>query len=58
MTEVIVAVISRTDSDLAIKADLELLRADAKAEISSAINKMLIAQLAVAGLLFTALKLF
>ena len=31
---------------------------EAKAEISTAINKVLLAQIAVAGLLFAALKLF
>lgn len=32
--------------------------ADLKAELATAVNRMLLAQLAVAGLLFAALKLF
>ncbi len=42
----------------AVKADLDVLRSDMKAEISTAINKMMLAQIAIAGLLFAALKLF
>ncbi len=67
--EVIVAALSRSDSELAtkadlkqevaaVRADLDALRSDVKIEISAAINKMLLAQIAVAGLLFAALKLF
>ncbi len=41
-----------------VKADLRVLRADVGAELSTAINKMLLAQIAVAGLLFAAIKLF
>ena len=44
--EAVVAAISRADSELATKADLE-----------RAVNRMLIAQVAIAGLLFTALRL-
>ena len=43
---------------VATKADLGLLKAELLAAFSNAINRMLIAQLAVAGLLFAALKLF
>ena len=42
----------------AVKADLDVLRSDMKAAISTAINKMMLAQIAIAGLLFAALKLF
>ena len=63
------AAISRVDSEVvtkadlkqeiaAVRADLDVLRSDIKAEISTAINKMMLAQIAIAGLLFAALKLF
>lgn len=46
-------------SDIAaVKADMDLLKADMLAAFSNTVNRMLIAQLAVAGLLFAALKLF
>ena len=46
-------------SDLAIvKADLKRDIADLKAELSASLYRMLLAQLAVAGVLFAALKLF
>ena len=45
--EAIVETVRQADSDLATKADL-----------GRAVNRMLIAQLAVAGLLFAAIKLF
>ena len=41
-----------------VRADRDVLRSDMKAEISTAINKMMLAQIAIAGLLFAALKLF
>lgn len=67
--EAIVTAISRVDSEVvtkadlkqeiaAVRADLDVLRSDMKAEISTAINKMMLAQIALAGLLFAALKLF
>lgn len=43
---------------LATKADLDQVRAEMKAAIANAVNRMMIAQLAIAGLLFAALKLF
>ena len=63
------AAISRVDSEVvtradlkqefaAVRADLDVLWSDMKAEISTAINKMMLAQIAIAGLLFAALKLF
>ena len=49
--EAIVSVVSRSDSGLVTKADLD-------AAISTAVNKMMVSQVAVAGLLFAAIKLF
>ena len=46
------------DDTVATKSDLAILKAELLAAFSNAINRMLIAQLAVAGLLFAALKLF
>ena len=43
---------------LATKRDLDQLRAETKAAVANAVDRMLFAQLAVAGLLFAALKLF
>ena len=40
--------------DLATKADIAIL----KAELASAVNRMLLAQVAIAGALFAALELF
>ena len=48
-----------TKADLAaLKADLKQDNADLKAELATAVNRMLLAQLAIAGLLFAAPKLF
>lgn len=41
-----------------LKADIQQFKADLKAELATAVNRMLLAQLAIAGLLFAALKLF
>ncbi|MDE2666450.1 MAG: DUF1640 domain-containing protein [Acidobacteriota bacterium] len=41
-----------------LKADIQQVKADLKAELATAVNRMLLAQLAIAGLLFAALKLF
>lgn len=50
---------------VAVRADLDVLRSEVKAgqsemeaKISAAINKVLLAQIALAGLLFAAIKLF
>lgn len=43
---------------LATKGDLGQLRVEMKAAIANGVNRMLFAQLATAGLLFAALKLF
>ena len=42
----------------AVKAELKQDNADLKAELATAVNRILLAQLAIAGLLFAALKLF
>ncbi|MDE2756586.1 MAG: DUF1640 domain-containing protein [Acidobacteriota bacterium] len=48
-----------TKTDLAtVKAELKQDIAQLKTEISTAVNRMLLAQIAIAGLLFAALKLF
>lgn len=67
--EALVRVIGRSDSELVTKADLAahkadidaaltVLKADLKAEIAAMANKMIVGALAVAGLLFAALKLW
>ena len=62
MIKAIAAAAETGRQELATKADLVQLEArlEAKfeAELAAAINKMLLSQLAVAGLLFAALKLF
>lgn len=50
-------VATKSDS-AAVKSDMELMEARMLAAFSNAINRMSIAQLAIAGLLFAALKLF
>ncbi len=61
----IVAVAEAGQKDLATKTDIAELRVDfarlegrLEAKFAAAMNKMLLGQLAVAGLLFAALKLF
>ena len=52
---------TKTDIDqlrTATKADFDQVRAETKAALANAANRMLFAQLATAGLLFVALKLF
>ena len=44
--------------ETSVKADMDLLKADMLAAFSNTVNRMLLAQLVVAGLLFAALKLF
>ena len=51
----------RADMDkleTSVKTDMDLLKAAMLAAFSNTVNRMLLAQLAVAGLLFAALKLF
>ena len=40
------------------KTDLAATAAELRGEINAAVNKMLLAQVAIAGLLFAAIKLF
>ena len=54
--EAIVTVIRQSGEATVTKTDLEALRSDFKADLSSAVNRMLLAQVAIAGLLFTAIK--
>ena len=42
----------------ALDGKLDTMAAQLRGEISSAVNKMLLAQLAIAGLLFAAIKVF
>ena len=60
--EAIAKAIQNGHGDLVTKSDLyaagERLRGEIKAEVGAADNKMLVSQIAVAGLLFAALKLF
>ena len=44
--------------EASVKADLKQSTADLKADLSASLYRMLLAQLAVAGVLFAALKLF
>ena len=54
--EAIVTAIRQSGEAAVTKTDLEALRSDFKADLSSAVNRMLLAQVAIAGLLFTAIK--
>ena len=65
MVKTIVVAAEAGRKDLATKADVARLEADIarlearlEAKLAAAINKMLLGQVAVAGLLFAALKLF
>ncbi len=54
--EAIVTAIRQSGESAVTKTDLDALRSDFKADLSSAVNRMLLAQTAIAGLLFTAIK--
>ena len=41
-----------------LRGEMKAMAAELRGEISSAVNKMLLAQLAIAGLLFAALRIF
>ena len=41
-----------------LRGEMKAMAAELRSEISAAVNKMLLAQLAIAGLLFAALRLF
>ena len=57
--EAIVSTMAKAfDDSVATKADLQQVKAELKTELATAVNRMLLAQLAIAGLLFAALKLF
>ncbi len=61
MIKAIAAAAGTSRQDLATKADIAELKVDfakLEAKLAAAINKMLLGQLAAAGLLFAALKLF
>ena len=65
MVEAITVASEASREDLATKVDIARLEADIarvearlEAKLATAINKMLLGQVAVAGLLFAALKLF
>ena len=48
-----------TKADITVvKADIATVKAELRADLAGAINKMLLAQVAIAGLLFAALKLW
>ncbi len=55
------AAATRTDLDTAttqLRGEIKAVVAELRGEISGAVNKMLLAQLAIAGLLFAALRIF
>ena len=58
MVKAIVAATETGRQDLATKTDIAQFEVRLEAQLAAAINKMLLGQLAVAGLLFAALKLF
>ena len=47
-----------TASTTELRSEMKAMAAELRGEISSAVNKMLLAQLAIAGLLFAAIKVF
>ena len=47
-----------TASTTELRGEMKAMAAELRGEISSAVNKMLLAQLAIAGLLFAAIKVF
>jgi len=54
--EAIAEAIQAGQGDLATKTDIETFRAEFKADLEKAINRMLLAQIAVAGALLAAIK--
>ena len=58
MVKAIVAATGTGRQELATKADIAQFEVRLEAQLAAAINKMLLGQLAAAGLLFAALKLF
>lgn len=57
-TEQAEAIVARSDSGLATRADLAATKADLQAAISATERRMMLAGLAIAGLLFAALRFF
>ena len=47
-----------TGSTTELRGEMKAMATELRGEISSAVNKMLLAQLAIAGLLFAALRIF
>ena len=47
-----------TASTTELRGEMKAMAAELRGEISSAVNKMLLAQVAIAGLLFAAIKIF
>ena len=56
--EAIVQAIRSSGESAVTKADLAATAAELRGEINAAVNKMLLAQVAIAGLLFAAIKIF
>ena len=56
--EAIVQAIRSSGESAVTKTDLAATAAELRGEINAAVNKMLLAQVAIAGLLFAAIKLF
>ena len=56
--EAIVATVTRSDSELATRADLAAIKAELHAAIAAGERRVILANLAIAGLLFAALRVF
>ena len=56
--EAVAVVVRDATADLATKADLSALESRLEAKLANSVNRMLLGNLAIAGLLFAALKLF
>ena len=56
--EAVAVVVRDATEDLATKADLNALESRLEAKLANAVNRMLLGNMVVAGLLFAALKLF
>ena len=56
--EAVAVVVRDATADLATKADLGALESRLEAKLANSVNRMLLGNMAIAGLLFAALKLF
>ena len=56
--EAVAVVVRDATADLATKADLNALESRLEAKLANSVNRMLLGNMAIAGLLFAALKLF